>query len=515
MKLAVRVFFVFVLVLLAGATWAKWYKGIIHIHSTRSDGGETEETLIRVAQKLDCDYMIFCDHYDKLYKDKKLVQKDKKDPVIGKTLDLADILGIGRAKDKELVFMRGAEISSKFEGVGVHLLALGEMPYDQAIWDLQFKEGSQDAILKRIRELGLVAVVAHPSLFKDLSLEMFKGNPTRYTFDHKSAQNLDGMEFFNVPNQYYEHNLMHFRSLTSKGQRLLATSGCDYHNASDYEAKDRLTRFTYVWSDGPLTKESLIEALKSGRTVAARNGVKPEDNFCPWPEFSTSNSQYDISLKVRFEQKLKKPTKIQVYRNGQLIGESEQLIPAGQTTYQYNWVDENILPGKYFYFIEIPNLLITSSFCFERVVPQPVDSPNNSNKAGVYFKEIVVKVGNFPAGYSRRGFLGAGFRYDQYDVAPNRQTTFSTRDYLEIYFVFGQNIVKNQPDNSSIFHRVVFRKIGQKESIYDSNLQVTPEGFWRTAWTAINTLPLDKGKYEAIIYDNNGKLLKRTQIEIK
>ena len=122
------------------------YRGVVHIHTTYSEGAGTPEEVLDAAKRARLDFIVITDHNSMAYWD-----KDRK-----------------RNSTAPLLLM-GIEISTK---VG-HLLGLG-LQQSQG----QFSRDAQSAI-NEIRTLQGSAVIAHPTRpktsWRDLNVEGFTG----------------------------------------------------------------------------------------------------------------------------------------------------------------------------------------------------------------------------------------------------------------------------------------------------------------------------------------------------
>lgn len=151
----------------------------------------------------------------------------------------------------ECLLIPGLELS--LDDNRVHLLAYGVRQFIPSL-----SERSLPPLIRRIHELGGVAVLAHPA-HKDA----YKRIPA------EDLDDLDGMEIWNVRNgsRFYPHldEAAALRAARRRGVSLAAFAGLDWHFISHFE---RLVLRTDVTS---LDAASVLSAIRAGRfTITGR-----------------------------------------------------------------------------------------------------------------------------------------------------------------------------------------------------------------------------------------------------
>lgn len=357
------------MLLFAQAVWAgQWLPGIVHCHSTFSDGLQTPEAVAQMAQKSGAKFLILTDHYEQIDSDKERPDSDKKK----KGAMIADDQGFENYRRRclslsrsDFVVIPGAEITSFWSAGVSHLLAIGDMGHrDEVIITSQLKNNSQQElieILNKKRE-GILTVAAHPNAISLVSVSERPWEPGIFLFDPGAAKGLSGIEFFNEGADGYLKTLGWYRNLLAQVNNVFVTSGCDSHGPEPGDPA-RWKRKTWVFCDD-FSRESVLFAMRAGRTYAANWDVKFL-SLDPIPGSTAQKvAQAQLTCQVVFPTMSTSKKKIRVYRDGQLLKNSEKEIPIGAKTYKYRCSDPSAR-GLHRYVIEVEGVLVTSPIVLE------------------------------------------------------------------------------------------------------------------------------------------------------
>ncbi len=319
----------------------RWYPGIIHVHSTFSDGDRTPAMLKNAAVANGLAFLIVTDHWEQIPKEKKLSGLVTDDFGFDKYL-------ASFQSTPKLIIIAAAEIAVPRQGASSHVLAIGDL---RKIIGQTYS--SPKDLIENLSRAGLLAVAAHPDLNE-------KGR--NFIFDLSMAPSIAGIEFYNQSRDADRKTLGRLLDLIAAGaagRDIFVTSGCDSHMSVDPTSLDlaRWTHKTYVWVEDKLTDENLLAALANGRTYAANDGaqlvsINHLPGFTPQsvnrPEFF-----FTISLPDKASWK-----KAKLYRDGQFLGfAAPEKTSDGQ---RYHFHDTQCSQGTHRYIIEIEDYLVTS-----------------------------------------------------------------------------------------------------------------------------------------------------------
>lgn len=345
-----------------------WVAGLAHLHSTYSDGSYSVEARAKQMNELGYDYMILTDHFvqiDKPVKAPGTYYKNATDLAKSK-VGFANYVKSCRTvtSNGHFVAVAGAEFNSpwhdeKGNANFAHTLCLGDIQKTKDLGAVEGKEGKQAELIAAINGVGLSAA-AHPFLITTTSLSKEPWKGVRYLYDTRSKKKyaeLDGVGMNGtVTPAQDDANTAFFMKLMKEHHSAFPFSDCDSHGFGDKDDAKRLERLTGVCIEGLLTKNSLLKALKEGHVWASIEGVRITD--CdPIPGFVNQlldEAKFSFTLSGL-------PTKVncQMYRDGEPLPESKQVISPGSPT--YSWVDKNCPETETWYnFRVLPNYLVTA-----------------------------------------------------------------------------------------------------------------------------------------------------------
>lgn len=353
----------FAMLFLVNSCDAKWYPGIIHVHSTFSDGDRTPGMVIRNAKKAGFKFLIETDHYEQIAKPQTLRSRIVKD------------YGFDNYRRKfssdDLIIIRGAEIETLRGNARAHTLVLGDLGDDKVLMDLQGKEGNQQVVIDYLKQKGFLSVAAHPSLIRIIGMQTWRGECSDFSYDKSQCKGISGIEFFNDQANGYEQTLRWYLNLLGHNN-LFVTSGCDRHIIEDPEDYRRWSRVTWVWVEGDCSYKNLLNAFRQGRTYAANNGAYFKNiNYLPSKYFQKV-ARPKFRLSIGFSKKTTSPKMLRIYRDGQLAEGSVKFLPAGRKEYSYECEDKVVKSGIHKYVIEVEGYLVTSPICLDVKDAKPI-----------------------------------------------------------------------------------------------------------------------------------------------
>jgi len=350
---------------------SNWMPGIIHVHTTFSDGSDNVPQRVAQAKEQGCRFMIVTDHYE------QIGQIKKSGSFAGRDFGFADYFrNCQEQTTVDFATIPGAEIECLWlpeqdarELAHSHLLALCILPEDHPnfkinpeIARLQCAANTQEQMTRKVFELGWIPVAAHPNLLVTKSFPfLWEWQDNRFDFSPAIWSNLlSGLEMFNVETAKQQEDLVEqYVRRGAEGKYLFVTSGCDSHGWHEPKDKERWMRKTWVFARD-VSQKSILTAIKEGRTYASQHNAHLENlNY----EIGFHTQVVDrprFRFSLVFAQKTTSPKTIRIYRGGKLCPESVCEFPAGSQRYDYFWED-NLLEGiQPYYIIESPGVLITS-----------------------------------------------------------------------------------------------------------------------------------------------------------
>ncbi|MCX6345181.1 MAG: hypothetical protein NT018_08900 [Armatimonadetes bacterium] len=343
----------------------KWYPGIIHVHSTFSDGSDNIAQRAESAKQAGASFIIITDHLD------QLDSRDKPPAKAGrianpKAIDVGTDNYLSTFKNlgvESIVMIPGVEVSNSWGSDSAHTLALGSL--DASVCQSLKSTGSQAATIDIINQHSM-SVAAHPNCTSKLTFQIRAWEKGRFrsdTSDPNVCANVKGVEFFNDKGPAQTRaTLRWYLSLVGKHRDVFVTSGCDSHGWKEPDDLERWERKTWVWTDNP-TAEGFLDALAKGRTYASAQGSYiTEMNYRPGGVQSvTSTPTFSIKLVL--------PTGIAnamrgssaaMYRDGVEVLSSKRTMRSFGRTMEYSWTDTEASPGLHYYLFWVKPYIVTS-----------------------------------------------------------------------------------------------------------------------------------------------------------
>jgi hypothetical protein len=208
----------------AGLT--RWWKGNLHVHSTRSDGGKSPAELVRMYADGGYDFIVLADHW-----------------IAGAPADLPEPC--------PLTVLDGVELDGN-DGTGAyfHVVAIGcRDGIDRAM--------GLEAAMAEARRQGAVLVLAHP---------LWTGNSAEDALRH----GFDGVEAYNNVTDWLNgksSGAFHWDRMLDRGAAAFGSAVDDAHVNADHPTWNG----GWVHVDAPdRTPAALIAAIRAGRFVSSR-----------------------------------------------------------------------------------------------------------------------------------------------------------------------------------------------------------------------------------------------------
>ena len=208
----------------------RFYKGNLHTHSTRSDGGLSPEDVCAFYRRMGYDFLSLTDHFLEEYG--------------------WPITDTRPYETPDFVTLIGAELHSGRTSLGDmwHILANG-LPFDFAP---PLPDESGPALARRALDAGALVTCAHPSWYALSEADVLSLGPVHAieTINGISDDHNDRIDSWAI-----------FEALTAQGHRYTALTTDDAHILGRHDDHGRA--WTWVKSES-LTPNALLDALKRG-----------------------------------------------------------------------------------------------------------------------------------------------------------------------------------------------------------------------------------------------------------
>lgn len=345
-----------------------WYRTAIHgTHTTFDDGGST---VAECAKDEDRDVRVLCvtAHLDWLDKKLKPSAPFWKLGIIPESecIGLDNFVRACEAAtvaDRLLVLPTLEIGATRKEGKGEihsHTLGLGMARTDEELSRLVETLDSQGKIIRRIQDLGWMAVAAHPA-FVLKAANRLPWELSNYTYDTRPDQcrGVNGIEYFNnAGSGQFDQELNFGFSFQKRGIFVLATAGQDNHSKLDPKYKDRKRRLTGV-AMKELTPEAFFEGVRFGRTWASNGRVFL--NYADVLPGLNATKTTAPTIDLWFDPGSTKGMTGQIYRDGELVPLSKLTIEADH----YLFVDSDASRGRHLYQFVIWDEFVLSPIVFQ------------------------------------------------------------------------------------------------------------------------------------------------------
>ncbi|MBI2842139.1 MAG: hypothetical protein HYX78_01935 [Armatimonadetes bacterium] len=388
----------------------QWYSGIIHVHTTFSDGSDNVPQRVELAKKLGYKFVIITDHYEQIGSPEKVSLRYVAANPRGVDVGFPDyVRNCGeQTRDGSFVAIPGAEIQTIWHAEpdttdASHTVALGSVGTsgDDKLIKMFSEADRQEDVIKWVDKHHLLSVAAHPTLISTKSATITPWEWQRNRYDLRKPDRyvgIRGVEFFNSQTDQQNHDVLawylsllreEMKKPKDKRKPIFVTAGCDSHGWKDPNDLERWLRGTYVWANG-LSTSGILDALASGRSYASTGGVYlKEMNYLPgepvqnvdtptfrftvaFPSRSTSflltlSKSYGIPLKLVADLigESNVTTTIMTYRDGELVPESRATFKGMPTSVKYTWTDKTAAPGEHWYVLWVDGRLVTSPIRLE------------------------------------------------------------------------------------------------------------------------------------------------------
>lgn len=199
-----------------------WYKGVLHVHTTKSDGVLSPEEHALIYQKNGYHFLNFADH---------------------NWVTNIDMKG-------KILILPGSEISA--ENDKYHLVAIN---FNEEINQEKFSKFKVQQIIDYVKERSGEIILAHPYFSSLMTQEVI------------NLENILGIEVFNSSVLLYNgkgNNEIYWDMALEKGKRLLGFASDDSHyHFNEHRPLDTGYSRVIVKSSS-LTKSALMESLREG-----------------------------------------------------------------------------------------------------------------------------------------------------------------------------------------------------------------------------------------------------------
>ncbi len=213
-----------------------WYRGELHCHSWHSDGENSPESLVNMANAMGLDFLAVTDH------NTSSSQRE-----------------LDTIPDPGLVLVHGVEVTT-FKG---HFNAWGIKEW------VDFRVTSPDdmrSVIDFARQMGALTSSAHPK-------------PLGPDWDYPEVSTMDCVEVWNGPwTGLDEVSLNFWLERLATGRRIPAVGGSDFHRAGEITGftERQLGRPTnWVYVPGVLTESGILDSLRSGHIVISEGPDGP------------------------------------------------------------------------------------------------------------------------------------------------------------------------------------------------------------------------------------------------
>ncbi len=410
---------------------AEWYPGVIHVHTTFSDGTDCVPERVEKAKGLGYKFLIITDHYEQIATTDKPVARSYQRALNLEGVDYGfeDYVRncTEQTKNGEFVTIPGAEIQAIWQAEPntydmSHTLALGslqdsssddpynllpmgsgEMPAQAEVISgdpnkLLPKALTQAQMVARVNDkMRMLSVAAHPTLISDVQAKwpQWEHERCRYDLREPSAYGgIRGVEFFNCATVQQNHDVLAWYLSLVKQKRELkqkwdvfVTSGCDSHTSLEPDTpksqgdSNRWKRVTWVFADS-LSTNGILKALGDGQCYAASNGAYiKEMNYRPG-KLVQKVDRPAFKFTVSFPTAITAPKTIVMYCDGDEIVDSRRTFKIGLRNLSYEWNDTAASVGEHWYVLWIDGCLVTAPLWIDVQDALESSSSNTTESSG-------------------------------------------------------------------------------------------------------------------------------------
>ena len=244
----------------------KWYKGNIHSHTTKSDGDDTPDSVVKWYRKHDYDFLVLSDHNH---------------------LTLLDY-SKGKRHFKRPLMIPGEEVSANIEIdnqlIPLHINAIGIHRLIEPIYSDSIISTIQ-ANIDNIIEAGGIASINHPNYkwaFTHKELTHIKGASLLEIYNGHPKSNNDG-----GPGKFSTEQIWDF--VLSCNKKIFGVATDDSHNYHDFiPSKSNPGRGWLMVKSDKLDIDKIVESLKLGDFYSSTGVILEEINI--------SNKSIDIKI---------------------------------------------------------------------------------------------------------------------------------------------------------------------------------------------------------------------------
>lgn len=352
----------------AGVYQSDWMPGIIHCHTTFSDGsGNIPQRALRARQE-GCLFMIVTDHNDEIPNKNKPSAQWYGRPFNPRGVDVGFADYVRECREQTcsgFVCIPGLEIAAKWQAEDdtldeSHTLALGAYGTrsDRILDRIQFGTDQQVNVIRRINQLGMLSVAAHPKLISTLSATFPPWEWQRNRYDLRSPDRyagIQGIEFFNDKTDEQETDTLEwYLSMVRARRPVFVTAGNDSHGWGDLDDDERWQKKTWIKTTR-VNANSILDAISHGYTCATAKEIRIVNVGVMRPYTRIMYEPPKVATNIECDQGF--PSDLVIYRDGI---EMYRMPVAGQTSIPAVLADGDATVGVHWYVLYMKGALVSS-----------------------------------------------------------------------------------------------------------------------------------------------------------
>lgn len=395
---------------MSNADEGRWVRGLIHLHSTYSDGHSTVEELKHLARGQGYDYMIVTDHAE----DGKLIPALQQ--YVSEVEGLSEpnaappflaIPGMEIAAGWTLLDKDGAEQDKST----AHTLALDVTDHvdffrapNGPLGPKATAAGSAGQLLDALQGREILACPAHTFQYTSLKADLsdpLEGSDFRYDMSaFPKAPHVDIFYRTVLEMDHEPEDVALYTGLINRwhrggrgGTTPLAFTSCDYHAGwpsflgelgghmidwlgghlpdSVGIAVEQVSHTTWTLVKGDLTREHVIDALRHGRTFVTRGTANVVVGAEVWPppgdDEVTRSEVPGVKVTLAFDPPTTRPMFCALYRDGVEVSGFRQTFSKGRKEIVVELADPDAAPGVHCYVAQVEGKMVSSPVLIEKI----------------------------------------------------------------------------------------------------------------------------------------------------
>lgn len=297
------------------ATSTGYYSGDAHLHTSQSKDAELfhpftdVNDMVTAAKRESLNWIAITDHSEVITGmfSKSPWDVFEPDEWQSQQEDIAVVTDFPVISGEEITMGNGNDLETQGHFLGYGLNNLVQTLYDASDPSLKLAQGS----LNEVRNQGVFGYIAHPyrfgALFSFMDAEPWK----LWNLVPENEDIIKGIELLHASHEAPTATVNTWDKKLQQGKKFFAIGNSDAHQAGASSIIYPVVgeAFTYVKTNGALTKDSILEALKSGHSVVS-NGPFIDVKVAGKGPGETVNAQVGDNLQIVVEwnsnQELKK-----------------------------------------------------------------------------------------------------------------------------------------------------------------------------------------------------------------